>query len=57
MNYLQVLPVELDAPGAHPQEEHAGQQEVGERPAQTRHHDLKQNWEIELLTCGTASWL
>ena len=38
---LQVLPVELDAPRAHPQEQHAGQQEVGERPAQTRHHDLK----------------
>ena len=42
MKYLKVLPVELDPPGAHPQEEHAGQQEVGERPAQPGNHDLKE---------------
>ena len=42
MSYLKVLPIKLDPSGAHPQEEHAGQQEVGERPAQTRNHDLKE---------------
>lgn len=38
---LNVLPVELDAPGAHPQVNQGRGDELGERPTQSRSQDLE----------------